>query len=424
MPAGYPSSSCTTTGVGHSSRGVGALHVRVLRFWIRCRRCRFVASRLIGFRANIVPGDVGAQPVGCRGRDGAFARLRSRRDRDGRRARSSPAGDPGVQCRRTDRRWSDRRATWGGCQVCSGVLIASNVVLTARHCVAISFPERVRCGQATIGPSVPVERARRHHEAHDRQQRTRRRWAHHSVAEFTWFREADDACGFDLAALVLSDVVDRAEAVPMAPRFERRSPSEMLTARWARRDVPRFVARAMLHRVGDAKGASTRLRVQCAEGCSLSRSHPPNGKVSAGFARAIGPAPHRPVGSDHRNRGPRSVRRCGQTASKACTFALPPGSRSRRRRRGCRRIGARRSPEWTTAHDGGPMGRNERGGRPSRTVERRRDVGRRCDVLPAMDVATSSGCGCRAGGGVGSPSIFGWMGRLFVGRALRPRRAC
>jgi hypothetical protein len=44
--------------------------------------------------------------------------------------------------------------------------------------------------------------------------------AHHAVVEIHLVPGDDDACGFDLAALVLADVVEAGEAVPMSPRFE------------------------------------------------------------------------------------------------------------------------------------------------------------------------------------------------------------
>src|SRR5262249_52508721 len=41
-----------------------------------------------------------------------------------------------------------------GRQTCSGTLIASNVVVTARHCISEAPPDTVRCGHAPLGAAV------------------------------------------------------------------------------------------------------------------------------------------------------------------------------------------------------------------------------------------------------------------------------
>jgi hypothetical protein len=107
-----------------------------------------------------------------------------------------------------------------GRQTCSGTLIAPNVVVTARHCVAETFPDVVRCGQAAIGPPVPAAAVDVTTTLTTDNSLPDDAGAHHGVREIRLAPGGDDACGFDLALLVLADVVDPSEASPLAPRFD------------------------------------------------------------------------------------------------------------------------------------------------------------------------------------------------------------
>jgi hypothetical protein len=103
-----------------------------------------------------------------------------------------------------------------GVAACSSTLIAENLLLTARHCVASGGSDPVVCGRAAFGdtyaPSgvvasnaVDVTRANE------------------------WYRgkeifvptEGNDTCGFDVALIVLSERVPAAVAKPAVPRIDR-----------------------------------------------------------------------------------------------------------------------------------------------------------------------------------------------------------
>jgi hypothetical protein len=107
-----------------------------------------------------------------------------------------------------------------GRQICSGTLIASNVVITARHCVAETFPDVVRCGHAPIGRTVSAAAVDVMTTITTDNSLPDDAGAHHAAREIRVVPGGDDACGFDLAAIVLADAVPRSEATPIVPRFD------------------------------------------------------------------------------------------------------------------------------------------------------------------------------------------------------------
>ena len=102
---------------------------------------------------------------------------------------------------------------------CSGALIAPSVVATARHCVAAPPVGPVVCGQSPIGDTYPVA-------AIDVTTTLTSDNSLPSDGGASWGEGdsrgagGDDVCGFDLALIVLSDVVGAEEAKPFVPRFE------------------------------------------------------------------------------------------------------------------------------------------------------------------------------------------------------------
>jgi hypothetical protein len=115
-------------------------------------------------------------------------------------------------------------------ELCTGALIAPNLVLTARHCVAPTTADSVDCGEsaAYFAPPYPA----------------RNLWVNRSEAlgaplasfgrlgsggrtdGFVGVRsvhipQTDEVCGADLALLLLDDALDASEAEPIEPRLDQ-----------------------------------------------------------------------------------------------------------------------------------------------------------------------------------------------------------
>jgi len=142
--------------------------------------------------------------------------------------------------------------------ICSGTLIAPNLVLTAQHCVAEVASEYVICGETSFGTKISPNNLLVTTETYmSRNARFRR------VKEVLVPSGSSEMCGNDLALLVLNENIGPVDAIPIIPRID--SPP-------ARTEV--YSAIGYGH-VGDAQqtGAGVRRRidnreVQCAgSGC-------------------------------------------------------------------------------------------------------------------------------------------------------------
>jgi MYXO-CTERM domain-containing protein len=110
---------------------------------------------------------------------------------------------------------------------CSGALVARNLVLTARHCVAPSSGGIVTCGQAPLGAAIPpadvlvTSKPVQSDVPED----------YVAVARIEVAPGGDDTCGFDLAAVVLEGAGLGESAPTTTPRIdEPPHPLEQFTA--------------------------------------------------------------------------------------------------------------------------------------------------------------------------------------------------
>lgn len=105
--------------------------------------------------------------------------------------------------------------TNGDCPfVCTGTLIAPNLVVTARHCVQdVPNPAAVKCTDR-FGGSHGTARVTTHH----RLNQGTTGW--HGVRKIYVPRDGDEVCGNDIALLILSDNVAPSEAKPVTPAVQ------------------------------------------------------------------------------------------------------------------------------------------------------------------------------------------------------------
>lgn len=104
-------------------------------------------------------------------------------------------------------------------EICSGTLIAPNVVLTAHHCVAPVLgegPNGINCKVTFFGATYPpnyfaITTADLISDTFS---------GSHNVQEILVPPGGNLICGFDQAILILTDLVDPIEAVPRAPRVD------------------------------------------------------------------------------------------------------------------------------------------------------------------------------------------------------------
>lgn len=99
---------------------------------------------------------------------------------------------------------------------CSGALVAPNLVLTARHCIAESSGGLVTCGQAPLGAPVPPEDAL----VTEKYVQSDVPEDYVKVSRIEVAPGGDDTCGFDLAGIVLAGEGLGAGAPLAAPRID------------------------------------------------------------------------------------------------------------------------------------------------------------------------------------------------------------
>ena len=115
-----------------------------------------------------------------------------------------------------------------GSGICSGTLIAQNVVLTARHCVSDTSGSGrgIQCGETEITSDVGASNILTTTNTRLTQDATYYR------GEELYLPEGPELCGRDIALLKLAEPVPTAEAEPLSPRLGSKvSEGEMLTAR-------------------------------------------------------------------------------------------------------------------------------------------------------------------------------------------------
>ncbi len=99
--------------------------------------------------------------------------------------------------------------------ICSGTLIAPNLVLTAQHCVAPTNGEYVQCGRTVFGQSAAASTI----FVTTKTQLSRNAADYHAVSAIH-VPEGSDFCGNDIALLVLRSNVSEDEAIPLIPRID------------------------------------------------------------------------------------------------------------------------------------------------------------------------------------------------------------
>jgi Trypsin len=100
--------------------------------------------------------------------------------------------------------------------LCTGVLIAPNLVLTARHCVAPSDGSDVVCGETPLGAPYTGDSVLVTEQASFPDDFA----AYTEGSETRVPPDGSDICGFDVALVVLKTPLSESRAKPVAPRLD------------------------------------------------------------------------------------------------------------------------------------------------------------------------------------------------------------
>jgi hypothetical protein len=127
---------------------------------------------------------------------------------------TTDAGDPNVVGIQT----IAKRNADGSAQtlLCTGSLIAPNLVLTARHCIAAVPSTQVTCGKASFAAPYPAGNVFVTTEARMTDDIER----YLEAQEVLVPDEGSDVCGFDIALVVLKRNVPADVAAPIEPRLD------------------------------------------------------------------------------------------------------------------------------------------------------------------------------------------------------------
>lgn len=111
--------------------------------------------------------------------------------------------------------------------VCSGTLIAPNLVLTAQHCVARVESQQVICGQTNFGAKYSASNTFVTTEPY----LTRDAGNYTRAQEIIVPDGTGDMCNEDIALIILSQNIPNSQAVPIPPRLDSPvAPREAYTA--------------------------------------------------------------------------------------------------------------------------------------------------------------------------------------------------
>jgi V8-like Glu-specific endopeptidase len=106
--------------------------------------------------------------------------------------------------------WSNTAST------CTGSLIAPNVLLTARHCVAATNTEHVVCNESVFGDTVSGSQTIATGDSVPRQTSTFYRGNEVRVPT-----TGNDMCGYDIALIILKSPVPGSDVTPLVPAIDR-----------------------------------------------------------------------------------------------------------------------------------------------------------------------------------------------------------